>query len=72
VSNTQLDEMLAHQPPAVRREVLDINRESTELALQVALAVPILASGIGLFNSFRMLRLSDPPASSGAEQVALA
>jgi hypothetical protein len=59
VSNTQLDEMLSHERPAVRREVLDINRESTELALQVALLVPILASAIGLFNSFRMLRLPD-------------
>jgi hypothetical protein len=30
------------------------------LALQVALLIPILAGLIGLFNSFRMLRLPEP------------
>jgi MFS family permease len=67
VSNTQLEEILARERPAVRREVLDINRESTELALQVALLVPILASAIGLFNSFRMLRLPDIEPTSNLE-----
>jgi MFS family permease len=67
VSNTQLEEMLAHERPAVRQEVLQINRDSTNLALQVALLVPILASGLGLFNSFRMLRLPDIEPSGGVE-----
>jgi EmrB/QacA subfamily drug resistance transporter len=57
VSNTQLEQTLTHERPAVRQEVLQINRDSTNLALQVALLVPILASGLGLLNSFRMLRL---------------
>jgi MFS family permease len=59
VSNTQLEQMLAHERPAVRQEVLSINRDSTNLALQVALLVPVLASALGLVNSFRMLRLPD-------------
>jgi hypothetical protein len=71
VSNTQLEEMLAHERPAVRQEVLAINRDSTNLALQVALLVPILASGLGLCNSFRMLRLPDIEPSSGVEGAVL-
>ena len=43
VSNTQLDELLADEPPAVQEEVLGINVDATNLALQVALLVPILA-----------------------------
>jgi hypothetical protein len=71
VSNTQLEEMLAHERSAVRQEVLQINRDSTNLALQVALLVPILASGLGLFNSFRMLRLPDIEPSGGLEGAVL-
>jgi hypothetical protein len=36
----------------------------------VALLIPILAGLIGLFNSFRMMRLPDPK-SSGAEGMSL-
>ncbi|HWX87924.1 MAG TPA: MFS transporter [Solirubrobacteraceae bacterium] len=71
VSNTQLEEMLAHERPTVRQEILQINRDSTNLALQIALLVPILASGLGLFNSFRMLRLPDVEPSGGLEGAAL-
>jgi EmrB/QacA subfamily drug resistance transporter len=65
VSNTQLDKLLADEPPAVREEILDINTDATNLALQVALLVPILAGLLGLFDSMRMTRLPDvePPAS---------
>ncbi len=59
VSNTQLDELLADEPPAVREEILGINTDATNLALQVALLVPILAGLLGLFDSFRMMRLPD-------------
>ena len=59
VSNTQLDELLADEPPDVREEILGINTDATNLALQVALLVPILAGLLGLFNSFRMMRLPD-------------
>ena len=44
VSNTQLEELLADEPPAVQKEVLEINDEASDLALQVALLVPILAA----------------------------
>lgn len=37
----------------------------------VAVLVPILASGLGLLNSFRMLRLPDIEPSSGLEGAVL-
>jgi len=68
VSNTQLEKRLVDEPPAVREEVLSINTDSTNLALRVALLVPILAALLGLFNSGRMVRLPDvePAASADA------
>jgi hypothetical protein len=66
MSNTQLTELLAEQPPEIREEIVRINTDARPLALQVALLVPILAALAGLLNSFRMLRLPDPePAGSG-------
>ena len=59
MSNTQLDEVVAGEPPAVQDEVRSINTDATDLALQVALLVPILAGLVGLFSSFRMVRLPD-------------
>jgi hypothetical protein len=72
VSNTQLDKLLADEPPAVREEILSINTDATNLSLQVALLVPILAWLLGLFSSFRMLRLPDMKPSASAEAAALA
>ena len=72
VSNTQLDELLTDEPPEVREAILDINTDATNLALQVALLVPILAGLVGLFNSFRMMRLPDVEPSASAEAAALA
>jgi MFS family permease len=72
VSNTQLDELLAGESPAVREEILGINVDSTNLALQIALLVPILAGLLGLFNASRMMRLPDVEASAAAEAAALA
>ena len=57
VSNTELEKLLPDEPPAVQEEILGINTDATNLALQVALLVPILAGLLGLFNSFRMVRL---------------
>jgi MFS family permease len=66
MSNTQLVELLAEQPPEIREEIVRINTDARPLALQVALLVPILAALAGLFNAFRMVRLPDPvPAGSG-------
>jgi hypothetical protein len=72
VSNTELDQLLADEPPAVREEILSINTDATNLALQVALLVPILAGLLGLFNSFRMMRLPDVEPSASVEAAALA
>ncbi len=40
-------------------------------ALQIALLIPILAGLVGLFNSFRMMRLPDPKPSGSAEGIVL-
>ena len=71
MSNTQLEEQLVGQPPAIQAEIIRINTEARPLALQVALLVPILAGSIGLFNSFRMMRLPDPDPSGAAEGMVL-
>ena len=65
MSNTQLDELLDGQPEDVQDEILRINTDARPLALQVALAVPILAALLGLANSFRMVRLPDPEPAGG-------
>jgi hypothetical protein len=72
VSNTQLDELLADEPPAVSDEILAINTDATNLALQVALLVPLLAGLLGLFDAFRMMRLPDIEPSASVEGAALA
>ena len=71
MSNTQLEQQLAGQPPEIQAEVIRINTDARPLALQVALLVPIIASLLGLINSFRMVRLKDPASSRDVEGVAL-
>jgi EmrB/QacA subfamily drug resistance transporter len=71
LTNTQLEEQLAGQPEAVRDEIVRINTDARPLALQVALLVPILASIVGLLNSFRMVRLPDLKPSGSVEGIAL-
>jgi hypothetical protein len=71
LSNTQLEELLVGQPEATREEIIRINTDARPLALQVALLVPILAGLVGLFNSFRMMRLPDPETSGSVEGMAL-
>lgn len=67
MSNSQLEELLADEPPAVSAEIVDINTDTRPLALQIALLVPLLAGLLGLANSFRMVRLPDaaPPQAAG-------
>jgi len=72
VSNTQLEELLTEEPPEVQDAVLTINTDATNLALQVALLVPLLAGLLGLFDSSRMVRLPDIEPSASAEAAALA
>ena len=64
MTNTQLAELLVNQPPEIQDEIIRINTEARPIALQVALLIPLLAGLIGLFNSFRMMRLPDPTPSS--------
>lgn len=59
MSDTQLTAVLEDQPEAIRTEILRINDDARDRALQVALLVPVLAGLLGLFNAFRMMRLPD-------------
>jgi hypothetical protein len=54
-----------------RAEILRINSGARDLALQVALLVSVLASLIGLLNSFRMRRLPDITPSASLEGTTL-
>ncbi|MFL5927258.1 MAG: MFS transporter [Gaiellaceae bacterium] len=67
MTNRQLSQQLAGQPEDVRAEIVRINTEARPRALQVALLIPMLAALLGLFVSFRMLRIPDPGPSSGHE-----
>ncbi len=71
MSNAQLDELLVDQPEDVRQEIVAINTDARPLALQVALAVPLIAALIGLLSSFRMMRLPDPISSPAVDGAAL-
>ena len=48
MSNTQLEPLLADEPPDVQAEILRINKEARDRSLQVALLVPLLASLLGV------------------------
>ena len=67
MSNAQLEQQLADQPPEIQDEIVRINTEARPLALQVALLVPLIAALLGLANGFRMRRLPDPAPSSAGE-----
>ena len=60
MSDAQLEELVATEPPEVADEILKINEEARPEALQVALLLPLLVSLFGLFFAFRMMRLPDP------------
>ena len=70
MSNTQVEELLASQPPEIREEIIRINSDARPLALQIALLIPALAGLLGFANTFRMARLPDP-APASAEPMAL-
>jgi hypothetical protein len=69
MANTQLEQLLEGQPPAIQEEILEINTDARPIALQIALLVPLLAALLGLFNGFRMTRLPDPEPSAAAESL---
>ena len=70
MSNAQLQELLADEPEEIQDEIISINEDARSLSLQVALLIPLLAAIIGLFNSFRMMRLPDPVPSTSSEEAA--
>jgi EmrB/QacA subfamily drug resistance transporter len=72
MSDTQLDRLLADEPPAVRNEILDINADARDRSLQVALLVPVLAGLIGLVIGLRMRRLPDIEPAASLEGLDLA
>ncbi|MEU2557480.1 hypothetical protein ABZ589_38570, partial [Streptomyces sp. NPDC013313] len=68
MSNTQLEQLLANQPPEIQNEIIRINTDSRPLALQVGLLIPLLAGLIGVLNSFRMIRIPETTSTaSGAK-----
>jgi hypothetical protein len=67
MTNTRLEQLLASQPDEIQDEIIRINTDARPIALQVALVIPILAGLLGLFVSFRMMRLPDPTPSSSTE-----
>ncbi len=71
MTNSALAEQLAGQPQDVQAEIIRINTDTRPLALQVAMLIPLAAGLIGMFVSFRMLRLPDPAASNAPEGMAL-
>jgi EmrB/QacA subfamily drug resistance transporter len=72
LSNTQLEQLLAEEPPAISAEIVRINTDARPRALQAALLIPLLAGLLGLLNAFRMVRLKEPTPSDGSERLALA
>jgi hypothetical protein len=72
MTNTQLEELLAGQPPEVQEEIIEINTDARPIALQIALLVPLGAALLGLINGFRMTRLPDPEPSTAAEAALIA
>jgi MFS family permease len=71
MSDAQLQEQIADEPPATQEEILRINDQARPQALQIALLIPLLVSLLGLVFSFRMMRLPDPAPSEAAELAAL-
>ena len=71
ISTTQLEELLADQPAEIQDEIVRINSDAGDTALQVAMLVPILASLLGFLNSFRMMRLPDIKPSTDLDGLAM-
>jgi hypothetical protein len=71
MSDTQLDAVLPDTPEAVQDEILRINSDARDVSLQIAMLVGVLASLVGLFNSFRMARLPEIAPSAAVEETTL-
>ena len=71
MSDAQLGELLVGQPEAVQDEILSINNDARDLALQVALLVSLMAALVGVAIAFRMMRLPDPAQSAASTDLGL-
>jgi hypothetical protein len=69
LSDAHLQELLVDQPSDVQDEIVAINTDVRPIALQVALAIPILAGLFGVGIALRMRRLPDPAPSAAGESV---
>jgi hypothetical protein len=67
MSNTQLQGLLTTAPPEVQAEIIRINTEARNIALQFALFVPLIAGLLGFLDSFRMVKLPDLQPSEAVE-----
>jgi fucose permease len=70
MSDSQLQALLVDEPTDVQAEVLRINTEARDLAMQIALLVPLLAAILGFVVSMRMVRLPHIEPSVDLEGVA--
>ncbi|HTL85205.1 MAG TPA: MFS transporter [Acidimicrobiia bacterium] len=71
MSNSKLQQQIAHETPEVQDEILSINTTAQHRSLQVALLIPLASALLGLGVSFRMIRLPDPVSSGAGEGIAL-
>jgi hypothetical protein len=71
MSDAQLEKLLAEQPQDVQDEILGINDDARDLALQVALLVSLLAALVGIVVASRMMRLPDPAPSTSEHDAGL-
>jgi hypothetical protein len=71
MSNTQLQGLLAGQTPEVQAEIIRINTEARNIALQCALLIPLIAGLLGFINSFRMVKLPDLRPSEAVEGLVM-
>ncbi len=67
MSNTQLNQLLADEPPRTQDAIVEINTYARPRALQIALLVPLIAAVLGFLNAFRMLREPEPVRSAAVE-----
>ena len=71
MSDANLEALLADESPDVQDEIVANNTDVRQIALQVALLVPIIAGLLGTANALRMRRLPDPKPSPAAEGTLL-
>ncbi|RYU12908.1 MFS transporter [Nocardioides iriomotensis] len=69
MSTAQLEELLSDAPEAKAAEIVQINDGARDVAVRVAILVPVLAGAIGFVVSLRMRRLGDLGPSSHEDML---